>query len=106
MKAGAAIVLARPYGDEVLLGAVRSALAADTQAATRTAHRTTLAALTPREHDVLGGLLDGKANKMIARHLGISPRTVEAHRASVMRKSGVGSIAELVRLAVSAQRLH
>jgi two-component system response regulator FixJ len=54
----------------------------------------------------LGGLLDGKANKMIARHLGISPRTVEAHRASVMRKSGVGSIAELVRLAVSAQRLH
>ena len=106
MKAGAATVLERPYGDEVLLSAVRSALQVDAQAATQTAQRTALATLTPRQHDVLSGLLAGKTNKMIARQLGISPRTVEAHRASVMRKAGVGSIAELVRLAVTAQRLH
>lgn len=106
MKAGAATVLERPYGDEILLGAVRSALQGDARGATETARRTVLARLTPREHEVLSGLLAGRTNKLTARHLGISPRTVEVYRASLMRKSGVGSVAELVRLAVSAQRLH
>jgi two-component system response regulator FixJ len=106
MKAGAATVLERPYGDDILIGAVRSALTVNERDATQTAQRGVLAALTPREHDVLNGLLDGKTNKMVARHLGISPRTVEIYRASMMKKAGVSSVAELVRLAVGAKRLH
>jgi two-component system response regulator FixJ len=106
MKAGAATVLERPYGDEVLLGAVRSALEVDAQAVTQAAQRTVLATLTPREHDVLSAMLDGKSNKMIARHLGISSRTVEIHRARVMEKTGVSSLAELVRLAIGSELSH
>jgi len=106
MKAGAVTVLERPYGDEVLLGAVRSALEADAPGAAQTAQRTVLAALTRREHDVLNGLLEGRTNKMVARHLGISPRTVEVYRANVMKKAGVSSVAELIRLAVGAKQLH
>jgi two-component system, LuxR family, response regulator FixJ len=106
MKAGAATVLERPYGDEVLIGAVRSALEADVRGAAQTAQRSVLAMLTPREDEVLSGLLKGKTNKVIAGDLGISPRTIEVYRASVMKKAGVSSLPELVRLAVSAQRLH
>jgi len=106
MKAGAANVLERPYGDEVLLGAVRSALQADTRATAQTARRTAFGALTRREDEVLSGLLKGKTNKGVARDLGISPRTVEVYRASLMQKAGVSSLPELVRLAVGAQRLH
>jgi len=106
MKAGAATVLERPYSDEVLLGAVRSALAAEARTAEETVQRLAFAALTPREEDVLSGLLGGKTNKVIARDLGISPRTVEIYRASLMKKAGVGSFPELVRLAVGAKRLH
>lgn len=106
MKAGAATVLEQPYGDQVLLGAVRSALAAEARTAGETIQRLAFATLTPREEEVLSGLLGGKTNKTIARDLGISPRTVEIYRASVMKKAGVGSIPELVRLAVGAKRLH
>jgi two-component system, LuxR family, response regulator FixJ len=106
MKAGAATVLERPYTDEALLGAVRSALEEDAPGAAQTAKRTVLAALTRREHDVLSGILEGKTNKMVARHLGISPRTVEVYRARVMKKASVSSVAELVRLAIGAKQLH
>jgi two-component system, LuxR family, response regulator FixJ len=106
MKAGAATVLERPYGDEVLLGAVRSALEVDGQAITQTAQGTALHTLTRRELDVLSGVLAGKTNKLTARHLGISPRTVEVYRASLMKKTGLSSVAGLVRLAAGAQRLH
>jgi two-component system, LuxR family, response regulator FixJ len=106
MKAGAATVLERPYGDEVLLGAVRAALELEALAAAHTAERSALATLTPREDEVLSGLLEGKTNRLIAVDLAISPRTVEVHRASVMTKTGVSSLPELVRLALGAQRLH
>jgi two-component system response regulator FixJ len=106
MKAGAATVLERPYSDELLLDAVRSALEVEVRAATQTAQRTALATLTAREHGVLRGLLVGKTNRMIAADLSISARTVEVHRARVMRKAGVSSIAALVRLADSAERSH
>ena len=59
-----------------------------------------IAALTSREHEVLDHLVLGKSNKLIAHELGISPRTVETHRARLMRKVNVGSLAELVRYAV------
>ncbi|GIW96703.1 MAG: hypothetical protein KatS3mg111_0036 [Pirellulaceae bacterium] len=58
--------------------------------------------LSPREHDVLKGILDGLPNKTIARRLDISEKTVEKHRSSLMRKLRVRSVAELVRLAVTA----
>jgi len=58
--------------------------------------------LSPREREVLGGLLAGLANKSIAYDLGISPRTVEIHRARVMDKMGARSLSELIRLALAA----
>ena len=59
--------------------------------------------LSPREREVLGLLVAGKPNKLIARDLGLSPRTVEVHRARLMARLGVGSLAEAVRLAVRAE---
>jgi two-component system, LuxR family, response regulator FixJ len=62
-----------------------------------------LVALSPREHDVLGGLVKGWANKQIAFDLGISPRTVEIYRANVMNKMGANSFSELVRNALISE---
>ena len=104
MTAGAVTLLERPYDDEVLLGAVRAALGAEAPAAPQT-RRTGLSTLTRREHEVLRGVIDGQTNKVIARRLAISPRTVEVYRASVMKKTGAGSVPELVRLVVGAVRL-
>ena len=58
--------------------------------------------LTPREQDILRGLVRGHPNKTIAFDLGISPRTVEVHRANVMTKLGVHSLSDALRLAFAA----
>jgi two-component system response regulator FixJ len=110
MKIGAADFLEKPFDDEALLASVRSALGRLEKDAQRDADRADLsnrlAALTPRERDVLEGLVAGKANKIIAYDLGISPRTVEIYRANVMTKMNAGSLSELVRMALLAGVLN
>ena len=62
-----------------------------------------LAALTPRERDILDAIAAGLGNKAIARQLELSPRTVEVHRANIMRRAGAGNVAELLRLQFIAE---
>lgn len=106
MKAGACDFIEKPYGDETILQAAEAALARgdEERARARDAEDATarVAALTPRETEVLQGLVAGKANKVIAFDLGVSPRTVELHRANVMAKLGARSLSEAVRVALSA----
>jgi two-component system response regulator FixJ len=105
MKEGAMDLLEKPFDDEALLSSVRTALAhASGQKAQHTeAQEITrrLATLTSRENEVLGALLKGLPNKIIAHELGISVRTVEVHRANVMAKMQAGSLPELVRMSLS-----
>lgn len=104
MKEGAIDFIEKPFDDDILLASIRSALAqADRKAgaaAETRAVRARLAALSERERQVLEGLVEGKANKVIGLDLGISPRTVEIYRAHVMSKMQAGSLSELVRMAL------
>jgi two-component system, LuxR family, response regulator FixJ len=106
MKIGAAEFLEKPFDDEVLLNAVRSALNRQNTDSKRQAERADidarLAALSSRERDVLQGLVSGLANKQIAFNLGISPRTVEIYRANLMTKMRASSLSDLVRMALVA----
>ena len=106
MKEGAADFIEKPFDDQVLIDAIRSALdhrdepvAAHPQS---TEIRKNLGTLSERERQVLDGLVSGLPNKTIAYDLGISPRTVEIHRANVMSKMGAGSLSHLVRMALIA----
>jgi PAS domain S-box-containing protein len=106
MKAGAVDFLDMPYQPEQLLDALASAQAtirerAEQDQATERG-KALIAALPPREREVLDGLLAGGTNKTIARDLGLSPRTVEAHRARIMERLGAQSLPELVQIAVAA----
>jgi len=106
MKIGARDFIEKPFDDELLLGAVRTALNDVGRKAQHDAERSALlerlASLTNRERDVLQGLVAGKPNKIVAYDLGISPRTVEIYRANVMTKMGAGSLSALVRMALIA----
>lgn len=106
MKSGAVDFIEKPFNDELLLESIRHALALDVKQRDMQKQRaeiaTRLARLTPREHEVMVMVTNGKANKEIASSLGVSAKTVEAHRARVMEKMQANSLAELVRMAISA----
>lgn len=107
MKAGAADFIEKPFGDDAILGAIRRALSekaqGDAAAEERREIETRLALLSGRERDVVQGLAAGKANKMIAFDLGISPRTVEVYRANAMMKLQAKTLSDLVRMVTLAR---
>jgi FixJ family two-component response regulator len=102
LKGGASDFLTKPVNDEDLLAAVRVAIERDLvlrrEQAELTEIRARLATLTPREREVLEFVVAGKLNKQIAGDLGTVEQTVKVHRARVMEKMRVQSVAELVRL--------
>ncbi|WP_297510402.1 response regulator FixJ [uncultured Caulobacter sp.] len=105
MKAGVVDFIEKPFDEAQLLAAITAALeqgkAQRNQDGAVAETRKRLAALSPREREVLQGLIEGHANKVIAFDLGISPRTVEIHRANLMSKMQARSLSELVRMALS-----
>lgn len=104
MKLGAVDFLQKPLRPNQTVAAVRAAIATEVRVARRAAgpHRKSLDLLSPRQRDVLDGILAGKLNKTMAHELGISVRTVEGYRAEVMAKTRAESLSELIRMAVLA----
>jgi two-component system response regulator FixJ len=107
LKKGAVDFLEKPIDDKTLLSSLRQALTQNDDEKTRERDKAVtsrLETLTDRENEILAGLLKGSPNKIIAYELGISPRTVEVHRANIMHKMEARSFAELVRMSLVAQR--
>lgn len=106
MKLGALDFLEKPFADDRLIGMIETALSQSDSGAKSEAVSANMAArlasLTPRERQVMQGLVTGLSNKAIARGYDISPRTVEVYRANVMTKMQAGSLSELVRFAIRA----
>jgi two-component system response regulator FixJ len=106
MKLGAVDFLEKPFEDDLLIGMIETAIkqaepdARSEAAALDIASR--IATLSPRERQVMDGLIAGLSNKLIAREYDISPRTIEVYRANVMTKMQAASLSELVRLAMRA----
>jgi len=106
MKNGAVDFIEKPFDDEALIVSIRNALQHDEKQRALRSQRADIAArmaeLTPREHQVMSMVTDGRANKEIATALGVSAKTVEVHRARVMDKMRADSLAELVRMVMIA----
>jgi two-component system response regulator FixJ len=104
MKLGAMDFLEKPFEDDRLIGMIEAALkqaepGIKSEAVT-IAIQSRIASLSPRERQVMDGLIAGLSNKLIAREYDISPRTIEVYRANVMTKMQAASLSELVRLAM------
>lgn len=106
MRAGAIDFVEKPFTDEAIIASIALALATRPQPSAedraRQAILERLKILSPREREVLDGMVAGHPNKVIAYNLTLSPRTVEIHRARVMDKMQARSLSELVRLAIAA----
>lgn len=106
MRKGARNFIEKPFEQVTIMQALEEAFAlaeqADAQRLTAAAAISRIETLTPRERDVLEGLAAGQTNKMIALAHGISPRTVEIHRANMMEKLGVHTLPEALRIALTA----
>ena len=106
MKGGAVDFIEKPFADDVLLAAIQAAFERGRNtgrpAGEAAQIQSRLSSLTAREKEVLDGLLAGYPNKTIAYDLGLSPRTVEVHRANVMTKMAASSLPELVRMTLIA----
>lgn len=109
MKAGVADFIEKPFTEAAVVDALKEALAGQAAPAAGGGEdeagaeaRRRLSTLSPRERDVLQGVVAGKANKVIAYELAISPRTVEIYRANLMTKAGAKNISELMRIALAA----
>jgi len=110
MKLGAVDFLEKPFDDDRLIGMIEAAIrqaepAAKSEAVTLDI-ASRIATLSPRERQVMDGLIAGLSNKLIARDYDISPRTIEVYRANVMTKMQANSLSELVRLAMRAGILN
>jgi len=107
MRSGAIDFLQKPFDDQELLDRIHQALALDARHRRALADRQPildrLASLTPREREVMDLVVQGLANKNVASELGVSPRTIEIHRARVMAKMKASSLAHLVRMALDSQ---
>jgi two-component system response regulator FixJ len=106
MKAGAIDFLEKPYSDRALLSSIEMAFATEGQSdyndeVADAARR--IASLSPREREVLDGLMDGLSNKVIAYNLGLSVRTVEVHRARMMDRLGTHQLAQALRLRITSK---
>lgn len=104
MKNGAVDFLPKPVEEKELFHAINTALEKNIQLRKKNkeiaAAKSLIAALTPREREVMSWLITGMLNKQVASYLGATERTIKAHRSQIMRKLGVVSVAELVRLAL------
>jgi two-component system response regulator FixJ len=108
MKQGASDLLQKPFRADELIASVRKALTRRANSLENDASMQDILArldtLSGREHEVLARLVKGQPNKIIAYELGISHRTVEVHRANVMKKTQAASLSELVRMSLIAQK--
>ncbi|MBL8651846.1 MAG: helix-turn-helix transcriptional regulator [Sphingopyxis sp.] len=110
LRGGAADVLPAPLDPQMVRRTLDRAFGdwqqQQAERAGRRAAEARLAALTPRERDILAAIAAGLGNKAIARQLDLSPRTVEVHRANIMRRAEAGSVAELLRLRFMAEGVN
>jgi FixJ family two-component response regulator len=108
MKLGAFDFIEKPFKNQPLLDlvqkAIKEALRISKHHKQKTEIQLQLAALTEREHDVLEQILAGKINKMIGQKLGISEKTVEVHRANVMRKMQADSLTHLIKMCLTTDQ--
>ena len=110
MKNGAMEFLEKPISDQVLLDQIQKAIEKDARIRQEQAIQKTvasrLALLTSRERQVVGLVIAGKPNKVIAHELGVNRKTVEFHRSNIMKKMKVESLAELVRLVIESGQIN
>lgn len=106
MKAGAIDFLEKPFDDQMLLDSIQKAIEIDHQTRNKRKQHSMvmekIEALSPREEDVLRLLIQGKANKVIAHEMDLSTKTIETHRAHIMHKLGVSSMAGLMWMAITS----